>query len=204
VSADLFPVFLKLAGRPVLVVGAGPVAESKLQALLAARARVTVVAPHVRPSIEQQPVRIVRRGFEPADLDGVWFVIAAAPPEVNRAVADAAESRAIFVNAADDPGSASAYLGGVVRRDGVTLSISTDGRAPALAGLLREGLDEVLPDDLGQWMTEADRCRREWKASAVPMTERRPRLLEAINALYGRDDSVATGDHRLATGDHRR
>jgi len=51
VSGDLFPVFLKLAGRPVLVVGAGPVAESKLQALLAAGARVTVVAPEVRPSI---------------------------------------------------------------------------------------------------------------------------------------------------------
>ena len=65
VSGDLFPVFLKLAGRPVLVVGAGPVAESKLQALLAAGARVTVVAPEVRPSIERQPVTIVRRGFDP-------------------------------------------------------------------------------------------------------------------------------------------
>ena len=193
-SADLFPVFLKLAGRPVLVVGAGPVAESKLQALLAAGAVVTVVAPDVRPSIEQQPVTIVRRGFEPADLDGVWFVVAAAPPDVNRAVAAAAESRAIFVNAADDPGSASAYLGGVVRRDGVTLSISTDGRAPALAGLLREGLNEVLPDDLGQWMTEADRCRREWKASGVPMADRRPRLLAAINALYAPAPGAAAGE----------
>ena len=193
-SADLFPVFLKLAGRPVLVVGAGPVAESKLQALLAAGAHVTVVAPDVRPSIEQQPVKIVRRGFEPRDLDGVWFVVAAASPEVNRAVADAAEPRAIFVNAADDPASASAYLGGVVRRDGVTLSISTDGRAPALAGLLREGLNEVLPDDLGQWMREADRCRREWKASGVPMADRRPRLLAAINALYAPGPAVV-GDY---------
>lgn len=194
-SSDLFPVFLKLAGRPVLVVGAGPVAESKLQALLAAGARVTVVAPDVRPSIEQQPVTIVRRGFDPGDLDGVWFVVAAAPPEVNRAVADAAESRAIFVNAADDPASASAYLGGVVRRDGVTLSISTDGRAPALAGLLREGLNEVLPDDLDRWMSESDRCRREWKAAGVPMTDRRPRLLAAINALYASSQPAATGDH---------
>jgi siroheme synthase-like protein len=196
VSGDLFPVFLKLAGRPVLVVGAGPVAESKLQALLAAGARVTVVAPEVRPSIERQPVTIVRRGFDPSDLDGVWFVVAAAPPAVNRAVADAAESRAIFVNAADDPASASAYLGGVVRRDGVTLSISTDGRAPALAGLLREGLNEVLPDDLGRWMTEADRCRVEWKASGVPMADRRPRLLAAINALYAPVPSADAGDHR--------
>ena len=60
--------------------------------------------------------------------------MAAAPPEVNREVAAAAEERRLFVNAVDDPAHASLYLGGVVRRGGVTAAISTDGRAPALAG----------------------------------------------------------------------
>ena len=62
--------------------------------------------------------------------------------------------------------------------------------------MLREGLNEVLPDDLGQWMTEADRCRVEWKAAGVPMADRRPRLLAAINALYAPVPSADAGDHR--------
>ena len=68
--------------------------------------------------------------------------------DVNRQVLAAAERRQLFVNAVDDPAHATAYLGGVVRRDGVTIAISTDGRAPALAGLLREALDAWLPADL--------------------------------------------------------
>lgn len=183
-SLSLYPVFLKVGGRRVLVVGGGPVAASKLAALVAADARVRVVAPQVRPEIEAQGVEIDRREFVPSDLDDAWFVVAAATPEVNRQVADAAETRRVFVNAVDDPASASAYLGGVVRKAGVTLSISTGGRAPALAGLLREGLEAVLPDDLAQWQQVAADARRHWKASGVPMEGRRPLLLDAINRLY--------------------
>ena len=76
---------------------------------------------------------------------------------------EAAERAQLFVNAVDDPAHATAYLGGVVRRDGVTVAISTDGRAPALAGLLREALDAWLPGDLDAWMAAADEARREWK-----------------------------------------
>ncbi|HXE81271.1 MAG TPA: NAD(P)-dependent oxidoreductase, partial [Vicinamibacterales bacterium] len=139
-SDELFPAFLKLRGREVVVVGGGPVAASKLAALLGAGARVTVVAPDVIDEIARQPVRIERRAFRPSDLDRAWFVVAAAPPEVNREVARAADERRLFVNAVDDPAHASVYLGGVVRKDGVTVAVSTDGRAPAMAGLIREGL----------------------------------------------------------------
>ena len=194
-SQDLFPAFLKLTDRPVLVVGGGPVAASKLDALLAAGARVTVVAPDIVDDIASRPVRVERRPFEPADLDGVWFVVAAAPPHVNRAVAAAAGERHLFVNAVDDPAHASAYLGGVVRKYGVTLAISTDGRAPALAGLLREGLDAVLPDDVDRWLAVSDALRAEWRRTALPMQQRRPLLLDAINRLYeAREAAVAGGE----------
>ena len=144
----MFPAFLHLRSRRVVVVGGGPVAASKLEALLAAGAEVTVVAPEVRPGDRAAGVTIVRRAFEDADLDGAWWVVAAAPREVNRQVLAAADARRVFVNAVDDPEHATAYLGGVVRRDGVTVAISTNGRAPALAGLLREALDAWLPGDL--------------------------------------------------------
>ena len=180
----LFPTFLKLAGRKVLLVGGGPVAAGKLRGLLDAGASVTVVAPVIAPEIAAADVERHARPFEAADLDGVCFVVAAAPPDVNRQVAAAAHPRGLFVNAVDDVESASAYAGAVLRRAGVTIAISTDGDAPALAGLAREALESLLPEDLEEWMACAREARTDWLAKKVPMAERRPLLLEALNRLY--------------------
>lgn len=200
---SVFPVFLKLAGRRVLVVGAGPVAAGKLRALLDAEAVVTVVAPDVTDAVAASPVEIHRRPFRADDVDGVWYVVAAAPPDVNRAVAAAAHARGIFVNAVDDLENASAYAGAVLRRAGVTVALSTDGEAPAIAGLLREALEEVLPDDLDAWMTTAREARRRWLADGVPMERRRPLLLEALCALYERRARVAAPQTTAATVESR-
>lgn len=183
-SAGLYPAFLKLQGRRVLVVGGGPVAAGKLEGLLAAGADVVVVAPEVRPEIEARGVIIRRRRFTAGDLDGAWYVVAAAPPDVNQAVMAAAEPRRVFVNAVDDPQHATAYAGGVIRRHGVTVAISTEGRAPALAGLLREAIDAWLPEDLDAWLAVADEARRTWREQGVPMERRRSLLLDALNRLY--------------------
>jgi len=180
----MFPVFLKLRGRRVVIVGGGKVAAGKLDGLLAAGADITVIAPEIRPELDRSGVTLVRRLFDDADLDDAWYVVAAAPPDVNRQVGAAAERRRVFVNAVDDPAHATAYLGGVVRRDGVTVAISTEGRAPALAGLLREALDAWLPGDLEAWLTAADGARRAWREQDVPMDQRRPQLLETLNRLY--------------------
>ena len=182
----LFPVFLKLEGRRVLVVGGGKVAAGKIAGLLAAGASVEVVAPEIRPEIAGEHVHVEQREFRDSDVDGAWYVVAAAPPDVNRAVQRAGEARQVFVNAVDDPQHASAYAGGVVRREGVTIAISTDGRAPALAGLLREAFEAWLPAELDDWMAAADAARREWKSRDVPMEERRPQLLRVLNELYDR------------------
>jgi uroporphyrin-III C-methyltransferase/precorrin-2 dehydrogenase/sirohydrochlorin ferrochelatase len=186
--SELLPLFLNLAGRAVVLVGGGRVATAKLEQLLAVGALVTVVGPEIAAPIKaagDRGVRVVERAFEPSDLDGAWLVVAAATPEVNRAVASAAEERRLFVNAVDDPQNASAYLSGVVRRDGVTIAISTGGDAPALTALLREGLDALLPRDLSAWFARARSERLVWRRDAVPMDERKPRLLVALNAIYG-------------------
>ena len=183
-SAEVYPVFLRLEGRRVVLVGGGRVASGKLGGLLAAGAQVTVIAPHIRPELEQPGATLLRRPFAPADLDGASFVVAAAPPEVNRAVAAAAEPRGLFVNAVDDAESASALLGGVVRRGGATVAVSTGGRAPALAGLLREALEAVLPDELEAWVEVGERARAGWKQRGLAMGERRPLLLKALQDLY--------------------
>jgi uroporphyrin-III C-methyltransferase/precorrin-2 dehydrogenase/sirohydrochlorin ferrochelatase len=189
-----FPVFLKLEGRPVLIVGGGPVAASKIAALRQAGAALRVVAPDVCAEIAAAVDDIARRPFVPDDLDDAWFVVAAATPEVNEAVAREAERRRVFVNAVDDPANASAYLGGVVRRGEATIAISTNGAAPGIAGLLREALDAVLPsaDELNAWIQRARELRQRWRAQATPMAARRPELLDALNALYQRGPAEVT------------
>jgi uroporphyrin-III C-methyltransferase/precorrin-2 dehydrogenase/sirohydrochlorin ferrochelatase len=191
VSVPLFPLFLDLRGRSVVLVGGGVVAATKLPPLLAAGAGVLVVAPAVRPEIAAAAVRVERRGFVASDLDGAWLAVAAAPPEVNRAVAAAAAERRLFVNAVDDPRHASAYTGGVLRRGGVTAALSTAGEAPALAGLLREALEEALPDDLASWLRTASELKARQRARGVPMARRRPELLRALNRLYRRRAGAA-------------
>jgi siroheme synthase-like protein len=180
----LFPLFLRLAGRRVLLVGGGRVALGKHEALRAAQAQVTVVAPAIDPALRQPGTEIRQRAFAPADLDGAWLVVAAAPPEVNRAVLAAAEERRLFVNAVDDPDAATAYAAAVVRRGTLTLAVSTGGGAPALAGLLREALEDIVPDDIESWLATARSLRARWRAEGVPIADRRPLLLQALNRLY--------------------
>jgi uroporphyrin-III C-methyltransferase / precorrin-2 dehydrogenase / sirohydrochlorin ferrochelatase len=186
----LLPLFLDLAGRRVLLVGGGPVAAAKLGQLLAAGADVRIVSPEVCEALDRSGVPIARRPFEAADLDDVWLAVAAATPEANRQVAAAAEGRRVFVNAVDDPAHATAYLSGVVRRDGVTLAISTGGAAPGLTALLREAIDAVLPRDLAAWVEESKVQRARWRRDGVPMAERRPLLLDALNRLYTKTTEV--------------
>jgi uroporphyrin-III C-methyltransferase/precorrin-2 dehydrogenase/sirohydrochlorin ferrochelatase len=184
-TAALYPVFLKLEGYPVVIVGGGTVAAAKLDGLLAAGAVVTVVAPDIVPAIrERAGVSVIEEAFSPEHLSGARWVVAAATPEINRQVARAAAERNLFVNAVDDPKVATAYLGGVVRRGPVEVAISTGGLAPALAGLLREALEAILPDDLERWIEIAKAERAAWKQARVPMTERRPLLLRALDRLY--------------------
>ena len=181
---ELLPLFLNLTGRQVVLVGGGRVAAAKLRQLIAVGARVRVVAPEISKDIEEVEGELIHRAFVPSDLDDAWLVVAAATPDVNREVARAADERRLFVNAVDDPANASAYLSGVVRRDGVTIAISTSGDAPALTALLREAIERLLPHDLRTWMDTARRERVIWRRERIPIDERKPLLLDALNDLY--------------------
>jgi siroheme synthase-like protein len=181
-----FPLFLRLEGRPVLVVGAGPVGLEKARALAAAGARVHLVAPDATAERARAASAgsFASRPFAPDDVDDVWLVVAAANPEVNRAVRAAADDRRVFVVAVDDVASCSAIGAATFERGGITVALSSDGRAPALVALLRRALEALLPDELAAWTDVAAEARRDWKAGGVPMLERRPKLLRALAALY--------------------
>jgi uroporphyrin-III C-methyltransferase/precorrin-2 dehydrogenase/sirohydrochlorin ferrochelatase len=207
IDPRLYPVFLRLDGLPVVVVGGGAVAAGKLDGLLEAGAHVTVIAPVISEQIRARAtgeprdatrgplsvnrrLALVHRGFTASDLDGARWVVAAATPEVNREVAAAATARGLFVNAVDDVASASAYLGGVIRRGPAVVAISTGGLAPALAGLVREALDALLPHDLERWVDVARAARAGWKRAGIPIAARRPLLLRALGVLYRSDQAA--------------
>jgi precorrin-2 dehydrogenase/sirohydrochlorin ferrochelatase len=181
--AELLPLFLKLEGRPVLVVGAGPVAEGKVGALLGARARVRLVAPDATPALQrlasEGSLEWRARRFEEADADGVWLVFAAtSDSEAQRAVGEAASARGVFCIAVDDPPNATAYSGGVVRRPPFTIAISSSGAAPALTRLVREIVEQMLPGE--EWVGHAQRLRARWLAESTPMTDRFAELVREL------------------------
>jgi uroporphyrin-III C-methyltransferase / precorrin-2 dehydrogenase / sirohydrochlorin ferrochelatase len=191
--SELLPLFLDLTSRRVVLVGGGSVATAKLHQLLAAHADVRVVAPDISAGIRATAVPVAARPFVPSDLDGAWLAVAAATPDVNRAVAEAANERRMFVNAVDDPVNASAFMGGVLRRGDVTIAVSTSGQAPALASLVREGLDTIVPVDVAAWAEHASHEREVWRAERLPIGERKPRLLRALNELYGAGEKTRLG-----------
>lgn len=181
---SLFPIFLKLAGRHCVVVGAGNIAESKIESLLTAEARVTVIAPEALPRVQEWAasgeLTWERRKYKAGDLAGAFLAIAAtATPEVNRAVfAEAAEAD-ILCNAVDDPPFCDFYFPSVVRRGDLQIAISTAGESPAFAQRLRKELNAQLPLDLGEWLMELGRLRREVTA-VEPIGEPRKQLLHEL------------------------
>ncbi|NII75406.1 uroporphyrin-III C-methyltransferase/precorrin-2 dehydrogenase/sirohydrochlorin ferrochelatase [Dyella sp. SG562] len=174
----LYPLFADLAGRRVLVVGGGAVAERKAAALLEAGAAVTVGALAATENLQAWAAagRIELRldGFEQAWLDGCWLVIAATgEPLLNRRIATLAEKRRLFVNVVDDAELCSFHVPAVIDRDPVTIAISSGGTAPVLARLLREGLESLLDPALGPLAALAARLRGKIRARLPDLGARR-------------------------------
>ncbi len=187
----LFPAFLDLVGRRVLVVGGGAVAASKVPRLLEAGAHVVVVSPTVVPAIEREAVEIRLRAYESRDLNDAWYVVSAAPPAVNALVVQDANARGVFVNAVDDPRHATAFAGSGFRRGPVTVAMSTGGEAPALARVLREAMERLIGRDVEDWTALARQLRDDWRRDGVPMPERRDALLAALASLHAESARAA-------------
>lgn len=181
---SLFPIFLKLAARPCVVVGAGTIAESKIESLLQAEARVRVIAPEALARIEgwakAGEIEWERREYAKGDLTGAFLAVAGTnTAAVNRAVYAEASTAGILCNAVDDPPFCDFYFPSVVRRGELQIAISTAGESPALAQRLRKEINAALPLDTGEWLTELGRLRREVTA-VEPIGEERKLLLHEL------------------------
>jgi uroporphyrin-III C-methyltransferase / precorrin-2 dehydrogenase / sirohydrochlorin ferrochelatase len=196
----LFPVFLDLAGRRVLVVGGGAVAHRKIEALLEAGAAVEVVSRALEPELERWQVeghiRHVGTEFEATHLEGAWLVIAATDDRtLNRAVHAAASARRIFANVVDDAPLCSFQSPARVRRGPLQIAISSGGTAPMLARHLRERLERELDESLGP-LAELIEEHRETIRRRLPDTTTRRQFFETL--LAGEAPALLRAGHRAA------
>jgi uroporphyrin-III C-methyltransferase/precorrin-2 dehydrogenase/sirohydrochlorin ferrochelatase len=200
-TMTLLPIFLKLDGRPGLLVGAGTVALDKIGSLLKTGIRLRVVAPRAHGEIlrlaAEDKLEWIERSFEPTDLDGNFVVIAATDsPEVNAAVYQSAIERGILCNSVDDIPNCDFFFGSVVSRGDLQIAISTAGDSPAFAQRLRREIDEQLPADLGPWLANLGDLRRKVLATH-PRSEERKLLLHEL-AHRPICDSPACSTRQLA------
>jgi len=181
---NLFPAFLKLSGRPCLVVGAGPIGEEKIEGLLRAGANVRVVAPRattrIRALARAKRVRWEARRFRASDLTGVFMAVAAtSSATLHDEIYKRARRRGILCNVVDDPPNCDFYYGSVVQRGSLQIAISTSGHSPALAQRIRKQLEEQFGPEYELWTEELGKTRED--LFAKPMDpERRKRLLHRL------------------------
>ena len=207
-SPALFPIFLKLEGRNCLVVGGGAIGESKVNSLLAAGARVSLVAPKITPALEGQVKQgtIVwqPREFEASDLAGVFVVIAATSNDVvNDLIFREADRRGILCNAVDQPPRCHFYFPAIVRRGALQIAISTAGLSPSLARRLRQELEEQFGPEYEGWLVWLGRIRAALMSKGLGFGARK-RLLdrlasrELFDRIHARNSSKEHLEGRIA------
>ncbi len=182
---EFFPLFIKLRGRAVTVVGGGAVAARKVRGLLRAGARVKVIAvracDELRAAAQRRSLTLVERAFEDADVaDAALTVAATDDAEVNRRIVGLCRARGGYVNSAD-AADGDVVFPALIRRGSVQIAVSTGGTAPALARLLRAYLENCTPAAYAQLAELSGRYRARAR-QACPDPALRKRLWETVMA----------------------
>lgn len=181
---SLFPIFVKLEGRLVVVVGGGNIAEAKIPVLLKSDARIRLVAPAITVQIAEwvrlRKIEWLPKEFEAQDLEAAFLVIAAtSAPGVNEAVFREAEARGVICNAVDDIEHCHFYYGAVVQRGDLQIAISTNGKSPSLAQRLRQEFEARFGPEYEVWLEWLGAAREALRASN-PSADTTRRLLHEL------------------------
>ena len=181
------PVFLRVADHPCLVVGGGEVAERKVQTLLRARARVTVISPALTEGLaalaDAGDIAHQPRCYHAGDVRGFWIVFAATSDEsVHADVARDAEAAGVPLNVVDRPQLCSFIVPAVVSRGPLTIAVSTGGASPGMARRLREELERQFGEEYAQAIEILGAVRQRLRAQSRPPSERRRILANLVQS----------------------
>jgi precorrin-2 dehydrogenase / sirohydrochlorin ferrochelatase len=180
----LFPMFVKLDNRPVLVVGAGGIGEQKIGGLLDTGARIRVVALQSTSAVREWAgagqITLEERAFAVADLDGMFLVVVAtASRAVNEDVFREAQRRGVLCNVVDVPEQCDFFYPAVVHRGDLQIAVSTAGQSPSLAQKLRQQLERQFSPGYGEWVARLGATRRDVLGSNLD-SERKRCLLQSL------------------------
>ncbi len=183
-ASPLYPVFLNLQGRPILVVGGGEVAARKVLPLIECGALVRVGAPELNEALQalkaEGRIHHFEGEFQPHWLDEVFLAIAATDDvEVNRAVAEEGAARKLWVNVVDDTELTRVQVPAIVRRGPLTVAISSGGAAPVLARQLREKIEQSVDESFGR-LAELLRVHRGSIRARFPHVPSRRKFMETL------------------------
>jgi precorrin-2 dehydrogenase/sirohydrochlorin ferrochelatase len=192
---SLFPMFVKLDGRRVLVVGAGRVGEPKIRGMLQTGAKIHVVAQEASAGVQEWArsgeIILEERGFVLSDLDNVSLVVVAtASCDLNELIFEEARSRRILCNVVDVPDQCDFYYPAVVQRGDLQIAISTSGQSPSLAQKLRQQLERQFGPGYARWVAELGETRRKVLASDLD-PERKRLLLQSLASVEAFEAAVA-------------
>jgi precorrin-2 dehydrogenase/sirohydrochlorin ferrochelatase len=179
--------FVKIVDRQCLVVGAGSIAESKVESLVRCGANVRVVAPDatgvIREAARTGSIVWEQRRFRRSDLRGVWLVVAAtSSPELHERIFRHAQRAGILCNAVDEPARCDFYYPSVLRRGPLQIAVSTGGRAPSLAQRLRQELEGHFAEEYGAWTEKIGRARSGLMAGGASADERKRAMMRLSSA----------------------
>lgn len=177
--------FIKLEGRPCLIVGAGTVAEGKIAGLLEAAAKVRVVAPEATEQVKSWAasghIEWLARPAEPSDLEGMFLVVAATNShELHENIHAEARLRGVLCNVVDVPELCDFYYPAVAQRGALQIAVSTSGQSPALAQRLRKELEEQFGPEYEAWLRQLGEEREKLFAANNMDPEERKRLLHDL------------------------
>jgi len=193
---NLFPMFVKLEGRPVLVVGGGNVAAAKVGGLLETGAGVRVIALQaneaVRELADSGQVTLEERAFRAADLDEIFLVVVATGLEqVNQVVCLEARRRGVLCNVVDVPEQCDFFYPALVRRGDLQIAISTAGQSPSLAQKIRQQLERQFGPGWAEWVAELGATRRDILRSDLN-PQRKRTLLQSLASREAFEAAVST------------
>lgn len=185
---NLFPMFMKLTGRPCLVVGAGRVGEPKIAGLLETGAILRVVALEASPTVREWAragqIELELRAFTPDDLDGAFLaVVATNSRTLNERVYHEAQRRGVLCNVVDVPDLCDFFYPSVVRRGDLQIAVSTAGQSPSLAQKIRQQLEKQFGPAYAAWVAELGETRRLILASDLD----KERKLDLLHSLASRE-----------------
>ena len=192
---SLFPLFVKLDGRQVLVVGAGRVGEPKIRGLLPTGAKIRVVAREASEGVREWgrtgEITVEERDFLLSDLDQVFLVVVATSSrELNQLIYREAQARRILCNVVDVPEQCDFYYPAVVQRGDLQIAISTSGQSPSLAQKLRQQLERQFGPGYAHWVAELGETRRKVLASDLH-PERKRDLLQSLASAEAFETLIA-------------